>query len=97
MHTERVGIREFREKLSGYLESTTPVAITRHGETIGFYLPTRKSPKEDDLEALRRAGERLDALIAESGVTEDELASEFKKLRKKPHSRRKLSSARQIT
>jgi antitoxin (DNA-binding transcriptional repressor) of toxin-antitoxin stability system len=88
VRTERVGIREFREKLSGYLESTTPVAITRHGETIGFYLPARKSPKEDDLDALRRAGERLDALIAGSGATEDELVSEFKKLRKKAHAGR---------
>ncbi len=34
-----VGIREFRGQLSSFLESTTPVAITRHGETVGFYVP----------------------------------------------------------
>jgi hypothetical protein len=33
-----VGIREFRENLAEYLlESNAPVAITRHGDTIGFY------------------------------------------------------------
>jgi antitoxin (DNA-binding transcriptional repressor) of toxin-antitoxin stability system len=81
MQTERVGIREFRENLSGYLESPVPVAITRHGETIGFYVPTRRRPSEADLEALRRAGERLSELIAASGASEEELVNEFKALR----------------
>ena len=40
MEATKVGIREFRENLSTYLESKTPVAITRHGATIGIYLPT---------------------------------------------------------
>jgi antitoxin (DNA-binding transcriptional repressor) of toxin-antitoxin stability system len=83
MRLERVGIREFREKLSGYLESSTPVAITRHGETIGFYVPARRRPDEADLDAIRRAGERLSAALADAGATEDELAEEFKKLRKR--------------
>jgi hypothetical protein len=82
MGQARVGIREFRENLSGYLESEEPIAITRHGETIGFFLPTRKRPAEADLEALRRAGEKLDALLQGSGVGEDELVEKFKKLRK---------------
>ena len=38
MQTTKVGIREFREHLSDYLESKTPVAITRHGSTIGIYV-----------------------------------------------------------
>ena len=82
MPTERVGVREFRENLSGYLESPTPVAITRHGETIGFYVPAGRRPDEEDLQALRRAGERLSSQIAASGVGEEELVSEFKALRK---------------
>jgi antitoxin (DNA-binding transcriptional repressor) of toxin-antitoxin stability system len=82
MQTERVGIREFREKLSGYLESAKPLAITRHGETIGFYLPARQRPDERDLQALQRAGEQLDELLAASHATEDEIVSEFKALRK---------------
>jgi antitoxin (DNA-binding transcriptional repressor) of toxin-antitoxin stability system len=86
--TGKVGIREFREKLSDYLESSEPVAITRHGETIGFYVPTRKRPSEADLDALRRAGEQLDALIAANGATEEELVSEFKALRKARNTRR---------
>jgi hypothetical protein len=34
METVKVGIREFREKLAGYLESGTPLAIMRQGETF---------------------------------------------------------------
>jgi antitoxin (DNA-binding transcriptional repressor) of toxin-antitoxin stability system len=88
MQTERVGIREFRERLSGYLESPTPVAITRHGETIGFYVPTRRRPSEADLDALQRAGERLSDLIAASGASEEELVNEFKALRNARRARR---------
>jgi hypothetical protein len=82
MPTAKVGVREFRENLSGYLESAAPVAIMRHGKTLGFYVPAPQQPQEENLEALRRAGEQLDALIASSGATEDELVKEFKALRK---------------
>ena len=43
MGTHKVGIREFREKLSAYLlESDEVITITRHGETVGYYIPTRR-------------------------------------------------------
>ncbi len=82
MHSTRVGIREFRENLASYLESQTPVAITRHGATIGIYVPTHRTPRKADLEALRAAGEKMQALIAAAGTTEDEIVAEFKKARR---------------
>jgi antitoxin (DNA-binding transcriptional repressor) of toxin-antitoxin stability system len=88
MQATRVGIREFRENLSSYLESKTPVAITRHGATIGVYLPTRPKPSQADLEALRVAGEKLDAIIAAAGSSEEELMGDFKKLRREDHRRK---------
>ena len=43
MATQRIGIREFRESLSTYLlQSQAPIAITRHGDTVGYYIPTRR-------------------------------------------------------
>lgn len=81
MQSNKVGIREFRENLARYLESETPVAITRHGATIGVYVPTRPKPSEEDLAALRTAGEKLDELIASAGLTEDDLVADFKKAR----------------
>ena len=82
MQTTKVGIREFREKLADYLESKTPVAITRHGSTIGIYVPTKPKPSQADLEALRVAGERMQELIAAAGTTEGEIVAEFKRARR---------------
>lgn len=82
MQTTKVGIREFRERLADYLESKTPVAITRHGATIGIYVPTRPKPNKADLDALRVAGEKMQALIAAAGTTEDEVVADFKRVRR---------------
>ena len=46
----KVGVREFREHIASFLESDTPVAVTRRGETLGVYVPTRrKRPKTAEL------------------------------------------------
>jgi antitoxin (DNA-binding transcriptional repressor) of toxin-antitoxin stability system len=82
MQPTRVGIREFRENLSSYLESKTPVAITRHGATIGIFLPTRPRASQADLEAFRVAGEKIQELIAAAGTSEEELMDDFKRLRR---------------
>lgn len=82
MQAQKVGIREFRERLATYLEAPGPVAITRHGETVGYYIPAHPSRNTADLDALRRAAQQLDALLAASGATEDELVNEFKEARR---------------
>ena len=64
MQTVKVGIREFREKLAGYLESGTPLAIMRHGETVGYYIPAQKRSRKAELEAMRAAAKDLDEMIA---------------------------------
>ena len=89
MQTTKVGIREFRENLASYLESKTPVAITRHGATIGIYVPTKPKPSQADLEALRTAGEKMRELIAAAGASEEEILADFKASR---HQRRARKS-----
>lgn len=79
---ETVGIREFREKIAGYLESTAPIAITRHGETVAFFLPLPRKRTEKEKAALDEAADRLHKMLAARGITEDELVEEFKQLRK---------------
>lgn len=88
MQTTKVGIREFRENLATYLESKKPVAITRHGATIGIFLPTRPKPSQADLEALRIAGEKMQQWIAEAGTSEEELVADFERLRKEERAQR---------
>jgi hypothetical protein len=87
MQTVKVGIREFRENLAAFLEGEAPIAITRHGETIGVYIPTRRKPKQVDLTALREAAAKLDAMLEAAGVTEDALVEDFKEARRKARRR----------
>jgi hypothetical protein len=67
METEKIGMREFRENLAGYLESGKPLAITRHGETLGFYIRAQKRSRKAEVEAMRAAAKELDAMIASLG------------------------------
>ena len=78
METVKVGMREFRENLAGYLESGRPLAIMRHGETLGFYIPAQKRNRKAQLEAMRAAAKDLDEMIASWGASEDELMEEYK-------------------
>jgi hypothetical protein len=88
MSFSRAIAEEFRENLADYLESKTPVAITRHGSTIGIYVPTRPKPSQADLEALRVAGERVQELIAAAGTSEDEIVADFKRARRERRTRK---------
>ena len=80
METEKIGMREFRENLAGYLESGKPLAITRHGETLGFYIPARKRSRTAEVEAMRSAAKDLDALIVQWRASENELMEEYKEI-----------------
>jgi len=74
----KVGMREFREKLATYvLEGERPVAITRHGDTVGYFIPTRRKRSVAEREALKEAAARLDKALAAKGITEEEIAQDF--------------------
>ncbi len=78
--TTSVGIREFRAGLADFIASESPVAVTRHGQTVGSFIPTRAS-LDADISALRTAAATLDQLLAEKGVDVDEVVAEFKAAR----------------
>lgn len=82
METLKIGVREFRENLAGYLESGKPLAIMRHGETLGFYIPAQKRSRKAELEAMRAAAKDLDEMIGAWGATEDELMAEYREIRR---------------
>ncbi len=95
MESEKIGIREFRENLAGYLEGGKTLAITRHGETLGFFIPAQKRSRKAELEAMRAAAKDLDAMIASWGASEEQLMREYKEIRRV--SREKKRNARQGT
>jgi PHD/YefM family antitoxin component YafN of YafNO toxin-antitoxin module len=82
VETIKVGIREFREKLANYLlETDVPVAITRHGDTVGYYIPARRKRAEADRAALKEVASRLRAALAAEGISEEEILKDFKQWR----------------
>jgi antitoxin (DNA-binding transcriptional repressor) of toxin-antitoxin stability system len=81
-HLVQVGVREFREDLAEYLSSDKPVAITRHGQTVGYFIPAHRNGKDEEISALWRAVERLNALLADYGIEEEEVVREFQRARR---------------
>lgn len=83
METQKVGIREFRNKLATFvLESDAPVAITRHGDTVGYFLPARRKRTDADRAALEEAAAKWQGVMDAHGIDEEEFVAEFKRRRK---------------
>ena len=79
MEAVKVGIREFRDKLATYLlESDEPVAITRHGDTVGYYIPARRRRSETERAALKEAAVKMQKILAAEGITEEEVVGDFR-------------------
>lgn len=78
----RVGIRELREKLAEYMESTVPIEVTRHGQTVGFYIPVPKIPGQSERDSFLAAGQRMQEECVRLGIAEDELVADFQQWRK---------------
>jgi antitoxin (DNA-binding transcriptional repressor) of toxin-antitoxin stability system len=76
-----VGAREFRESLAEYLDSPVPIAVTRHGRTVGYYVPAHRKINKQEVQALTKAVDRLTSLMDELGIDEDDIVREFDALR----------------
>ena len=84
MEALKVGMREFRDNLATYLlESEAPVAITRHGDTVGYFIPARRKRSDADKAALKEAAKHWQEILDSEGVSEDEAVAEFKQWRSK--------------
>ena len=88
METTKVGIREFRAGMADFIASSVPVAVTRHGQTIGYFIPA-PGQAHADIAALKKASKTLEQLLAARSVDVEEVVSEFKAARKRTSSRKK--------
>jgi antitoxin (DNA-binding transcriptional repressor) of toxin-antitoxin stability system len=71
---KRVGVREFRDHATRYLAGDEVLAVERHGQPIGFYIPVAASRQESFAQALERLEETVKRILAETGMSEDELS-----------------------
>ncbi|MES2662990.1 MAG: hypothetical protein V4629_06780 [Pseudomonadota bacterium] len=80
---QKVGVREFRENLASFIEGSEPVAVTKHGETVGYYIPTKPKPHQQDRAALLIASEKMQALLKDMSTSEEVLVSEYEAIKTK--------------
>ncbi len=79
---QKIEVSKFPAHLQEYILKSAPIAITRQGEIVGYFLPVRRYPKKAKIESLKRAALKLDQLLASHGVCEDELLDEFRAIHK---------------
>jgi len=73
MTIKNVGVREFRDHATAYLSGPDPVAVSKHGHVIGFYIPVERDEGQA-ARALARLGETVERVLAGTGMSEEELA-----------------------
>jgi hypothetical protein len=81
MATVRVPVREFRSGLASFIDANAPVAVTRHGNTVGFFIPT-PGTVDTDAVALSKAAAKLDRLLTGKAVKAKVVAAKPKPAQK---------------
>jgi len=77
-----VGIREFRARLADFLlKGHRPVTVTRHGATIGYFIPVRAARRDLDRATLKEAAIQMDAMLKNAHFTADEIGDISKEFR----------------
>ena len=76
-----VGIREFRATLAEYIDADTPVTVTRHGQTVGLFVPLRR-PSAEDVQRVQAAAAKVREAMPLSEDEVEEMAADFNTLHK---------------
>jgi hypothetical protein len=74
---KRVSVEEFRDNVSRYLVGMESVVVECDGRTVGHYLPTKRVNSEESRKAIDELERTAERILAETGMTEDELADLF--------------------
>ena len=71
---QEISTRAFRDDLAQYLDSHDTLAITRHGQVVGYYVPARdRSSIEEQIRIFQNGAARLQAALATKGFTDADL------------------------
>lgn len=78
-----VGVREFRDQATSMMGAGETLVIERHGEPIGFFVPVTAKDRKAGRKALGRLGTAIEDFLTAAGVSEDELADEVTRGRRR--------------
>jgi len=73
-----IGVREFKEKLTGFLGKKEELVVTRHGKPIARVVPVKKGSPEDLLL-------EIGMVLKEAGVSKEEALRALQAARKTVH------------
>ena len=82
---KKIGLREFENDLEKYISVNEAFAVMHNGQTVGYFLPTHK--KSEPIESLKIAAEKLDQLLIDKGITEDEIPPQVRQLQQEEKNR----------
>jgi hypothetical protein len=77
---KRIGVREFRDHATQYLAGDEVLAIERHGQPLGFYIPAagRAAARKAKVDAaFARLEATVQRVMAQTGLSEEELSRLF--------------------
>lgn len=74
---KQIEAREFKERSLDYLTGNEPLVIEHDGEVVGFYYPKKRTKREQLKRDIKRLDQLVKQVLAETGMTEDELADLF--------------------
>ena len=78
-----VGVREFRDQATSLMGAGETLVIERHGEPIGFFVPVTAKDRRAGRKVLGRLGAAVEAVLADTGLSEDELTDEVTRGRRR--------------
>jgi antitoxin (DNA-binding transcriptional repressor) of toxin-antitoxin stability system len=79
----QVGIREFKNQATAMISSGETLVIERHGKPVGFFVPIAAKDRRTGRAALGRLGQILETVLAETGLSEEELVIELTEARRR--------------
>ncbi|MEZ4629368.1 MAG: hypothetical protein R2880_01355 [Deinococcales bacterium] len=77
-----IGIREFRQDIAQYVDNAEPIALTRYGRTVGYFIPVHDPEQlRADLELFVKSAQKVQAIVDRLNVSEEVLLDDFRRER----------------
>ena len=74
---KRVGVREFKDKVTALIAEEKGLVIEKHGKPVGFYIPLVTKDKAAAREAAQRLERTIEGVLEHTGMTREELIAFF--------------------
>ena len=74
---KRVGVREFKNRVTALIAEGKGLVIEKHGTPVGFYIPLVKKDKAAAKEAAQRLEQTIQGVLEHTDMTREELIAFF--------------------